>query len=340
MKHTRLLVFCASFLTVSGLAQAGEIQAYAGAVAGFAEGGTGPFGCATSGPTIPAPWSAGISLPTEGFVSCHLAGGIDNQVATSGTLNASQSVSGPSVGGTFSGSAQARAGYWNLGVAVDGSNSGGSAPSVFRQTAAFARFVVPVTLNSPGIATGTTGFVNFSFLVEGNMFSDRNAPYSQQVDTYLGLRVNNTTIGPWTAFAATIVDEGLPFVRGGSSGLPGSFVLGPGSLTGSANVTSTGNFAMRWGVPFQVEVALYAQQSSCCYGTTLSADFLNSAVLNGIQAYGPAGLVNDFTGFDDEGNLLGASGVLSAVPEPASLLLISLGLSAVGVFARRQPRCR
>lgn len=335
MKHARLLAFCASLVTVSSLANAGEIQAYAGAVAGFAQGGTGPFGCATSGPTIGAPWYAGISLPTEGFASCHLAGGIDNQVASNGILNASQSVSGPAVGGTFSGSAQARAGYWNLGVAVDGSNSGGSAPGVYRQTAAFARFVVPVTLNSPGIASGTAGFVNFSFLVEGNMFSDRNAPYSQQVDTYLGLRVNNTTIGPWTAFAATLVDEGLPFVRGGSSGLPGSFVLGPGSLTGSATVTSTGNFAMRWGVPFEVEVALYAQQSSCCYGTTLSADFLNTAVLKGIQAYGPTGLVSDFTGVDDAGNLLGASGVLSAVPEPSSWLLMSLGLLAWMVRRRR-----
>ena len=335
MKHARLLALCASLFAVSGLAKAGEIQAYAGAVAGFAQGGTGPFGCATSGPTIGFPWYAGISLPTEGFASCHLAGGIDNQLASNGVLSASQSVSGPAVGGTFSGSAQARAGYWNLGVAVDGSNSGGSAPSVYRQTAAFARFLVPVTLNSPGIAPGTAGFVNFSFLVEGSMFSDRNAPYTQQADTYLGLRVNSTTSGPWMAFAATLVDEGLPYVRGGATGLPGAFVLGPGSLTGSATVTSTGNFAMRWGVPFEVEVALYAQQSSCCYGTTLSADFLNTAVLTGIQAYGPAGRVNEFTGFDDAGNLLGASGVLSAVPEPGRVMLMVVGLTALVACRRR-----
>jgi hypothetical protein len=336
--RSRLLALPLCALTLAGPARATEIQAYAGAVAGYASGGSGPFGCATSGPTIAAPWYAGISLPLEGFAACNLAGGIDNKIAASGTLAASQTVTAAAVGGTFSGSAKTRAGYWDLGVAVDGSNSGGSSPFVYRQTAAFARFLVPVTLDSPGLAAGTPGAVNFSFLVEGDMFSDRNAPYSQQADVYLGLRINNTTIGPWTAFAATIVDEGLPYVRGGSTGLPGSFVLDPGSLSGSATVTSTGNFAMQWGVAFEVEVALYAQQSTCCYGTTLSADFLNSAVLNGIQAYGPDGqLVSDFTGIDAAGNRLGASGVL-AVPEPATMALMLAGLAAVGGVAGRRPR--
>jgi hypothetical protein len=330
------LVLCA--LVVAGPVPAGEIQAYAGAVAGFASGGSGIFGCATSGPTIAAPWYSGIGLPTEGFAACNLAGGIDNKFANNGTLTASQSVTGPAVTGTFSGSAQARAAYWDLGVAVAGSNSGGSAPMVYRQTAAFAHFVVPLTLNSPGIASGTPGAVNFSFLVEGDMASDRNAPYTQQVDTYLGMRVNNTTIGPWTVFASTLVNEELPYVRGGATGLPGAFVLGPGSLSGSATVTTTGNFAMQWGVPFEVEVALYAQQSACCYGTTLSADFLGGAVLKGIQAFGPGGrLVTDFSGIDEAGNRLGATGVLS-VPEPASALLMLVGLAAVGGVAVRRQR--
>lgn len=321
------LPYLVGALTLIGFAHhagAGEIQAYAGGIAGPVVGTTG-FQCFTSGPNNPV-WANALYVPLEGIAACGLSGGIDNQSASSGTLTASQSVTGAATGGgVFSGSAQALAGYWSLGVAVEGSNSGGSAPLVYRQTAALARFLTPVTLTSPGLATGTAGFVNLSFLVEGSMSSLRNAPYSQQVDTYLQLRVNGAS-GPWTTFASTIVDENLPFVRGGSTGLPGAFVLGPGSLSGSANVSSTGNFAFQWGVPFTVEVALSAQQSTCCFGTSLAADFLNTAQLSGIQAFGPGGLVADFSGVDDAGNLLGPTGIIGAVPEPTTALLMLAGL--------------
>lgn len=317
-----------------GHVAAGEIQAFAGGIAGPVIGAAG-VSCGTSG-SVSGIWSAGFVVPLGGIAGCGLSGGVDNQFATSGTLNASQNVSGAATdGGVFTGSARARAAYWSLGVAVDGSNTGGSAPLVYRQTAALARFLTTVTLNSTGLATGTQGFLNLSFLVDGTMSSQSNAPFSQQVDTYLQLRVNGG-FSPWTSFASTIVDENLPFVRGGATGLPGTFVRGAGSLSGSADVTSTGFFGFQWGIPFTVEVALSAQQSACCFGTSLAADFLNTAQLNGIQAFGPRGLVTDFGGVDDAGNLLGGSGVIGTVPEPTTVLMMWLGLAVVAGGLRRK----
>lgn len=334
MKSLCVVVFAFSVFGLARHAGAGEIQAYAGGVAGPVSAGPG-VNCGTSGPdpAISGPWSALLTLPIGGISGCGLSGGVDDRSASSGTLTASQSVTGAATGGgVFTGSAQARAGFWSLGVAVDGSNSGGSATLVYRQTAAFARFLTPITLNSPGLATGTPGSVNFSFLIDGTMSSLRNAPFSQQVDTYLQLRINGA-LNPWTSFASTIIDDALPFVRGGSTGLPGAFVRGAGSLSGSADVASTGNFGFLWGVPFTVEVALSAQQSTCCFGTSLATDFLNTAQLSGIQAFGSGGRVTDFSGVDDAGNLLGPTGITGVVPEPSAALLMAAGL--LGLAWRR-----
>lgn len=101
---------------------------------------------------------------------------------------------------------------------------------------------------------------------------------------------------------------------------------GAGSLSGSADVASTGNFGFLWGVPFTAEVALSAQQSTCCFGTSLAADFVNTAQVSGIQAFGPGGRVTDFSGFDDAGNLLGPTGITDEAPEPSAALLMAAGL--------------
>ena len=117
--------------------------------------------------------------------------------------------------------------------------------------------------------------------------------------------------------------------------LPGTFILGPGSLSGSANATSTAFFGFQWGMPFSVEVALSTDGNPCCLGTSFSSYFLNSAVLSGIDAYAPTGKVTQFTVITDSGALIGAGG-LAPVPEPASALTILAGLAA---FAAWRYRC-
>lgn len=326
-------------IAVMGPASAANLRAYAGVVAGNAQGTGSIFACATSGPTIGNGWFAGLSLPTEGFAACNLNGGIDDQQGPSGPLTASQSATGPmaTTGSTYTGSARARADHWSLGVATDGTATGGTSSSTYHQSAAFASFTDTLTYQQAGIATGTAGWTNFAFLVEGIMNSSSTPPYTQQADVLLAIRVNGRFI--WSSFQATLINEALPYVRGGSTGLPGSFVSGPGSLSGSALVNSTANFEIQWGVPFTVEVAMLSSVYPCCYGSSSSTDFANTAVLKGIDAYGPGGKVNDFTVTTESGAVIGPHG-LAAVPEPESWALMLGGLGIMAWWGRRQTAAR
>ncbi|MFZ5520290.1 MAG: hypothetical protein ACOZD0_03705 [Pseudomonadota bacterium] len=314
-----------------------ELQAYAGVVAGIAQGSGGPFACATSGPTIGNGWFAGVSLPTEGFAGCNLGGGIDNRSALSGPLLAAQTGNGAVSGGSYSGSARARAGYWSLGVQADGTMTGATSPFTYHQSAAFARFADTLTLSAPGIATGTAGVIDFSFLIHGALSSLPNPPYTQQGDVALGIRVNGKPEGIWYAFNGTVINDGLPYVRGGASGLPGDLVLAPGSLSGSTSVRSTAGFAFQWGMPFDVEVALLVSVYPCCNGTTVSADYLHTAQLDGIRAGTAGGWVDGFTVVAESGATLGPQG-LAPIPEPSAAALMLSGLAWLATLVgRRRP---
>lgn len=320
-------VFCAP-------AMAAELQAYAGAVGGIASGSGSVFACATSGPTIGNGWFAGVVLPLEGFAGCSLGGNIDSQIAATGPLTALASANAPVGGGSFVGQASAQAGYGRLGVAANGTMTGESTSSTYRQTAGFARFQDTLTLSNPGIATGTTGSVDFAFLIDGVLKSLHNAPYTQQGDIALGIRVGsgvgNAARAPWYSFMGTVLNDSLPYVRGGGSGMPGAFVLSPGSMQGSANVLSTANFEFRWGEAFEVEVALLTSVSPCCWGTSLDSNFISSAVLTGISARAGGVPVADFTVLSASGTGYGPGGLLP-VPEPASVALWAGGLLLLGL---------
>lgn len=319
-------------LAGAGAARADSLRAYAGVVAGNAVIGSN-FACATSGPTIRDGWFAGLNLPTEGIAACGLAGGVDDKIAASGPQTSSFSASGPMAShGTFSGTARARADYWSLGVAASGSATGDSSSQTYRQAAGFASFTQSVTYSKPGIATGTPGSTDFSFAIDGLMSSLAVAPYTQQGDFKLQFRVNGQYV--WDTVRATVLSDGVPYLRGGSSGLPGSFVSGPGTLSGSATVTSTANFPILWGVPFTLEVVMIADVSPCCNGTSLDVDFYNSATLAGIVAYAPGGRVDDFDVFTATGPRVGPGGIL-AVPEPQTAALMALGLAALWAARRR-----
>lgn len=314
-------------------AHADSLRAYAGVVAGQARiGEIGPFSCATSGPTIGNGWFAGLVLPTEGIAACGLVGGADDQGAAAGPLHASFNATGPMAipGGTYTGSAEARADYWRLGVSAAGVANGTLNSAVYHQSHAFASFTLPVTMNKPGIATGTPGTVDFSFLLEGLMTSNALLPFTQQADLSLGIRVNGAFI--WDIFRATVVSNDLPFVRGGATGLPGAFTLAPGSLTGSATVTSNANFGIQWGVPFDLEVAMIANVYPCCQGSSLTVDFLNTASLAGISATAAGQAVSDFTVFTPSGPLVGPAGL---VPEPSTGLLSLAGAALLLAMRRR-----
>lgn len=313
--------------------RADELQAYAGAVAGEAWG-SGVFACATSGPTIGNGWFGGITLPTEGFAGCHLAGGIDDQRAASGPLLAMQSAGAALGGGSFSGQALARADYGRLGVAASGSMSGSTSSFSYHEAAGFARFEDTLTLHAPGVTAGTAGSLNFAFLIEGLMNSSPNPPYSQQADVALGIRVNGAPGGIWYSFMGTVSGNGLPYLRGGGSGLPGGFVGGPGSLAGAAEVTSTANFPFLWDVPFTLEVGFMTIVRPCCLGATMSSDFSRTAQLSGILARAGGQAITDFTVASGSGTAYGPGGLLP-VPEPGGAWPMLAGLALLALAQRR-----
>lgn len=330
----------ASTIAIPGHAQ---LRSYAGVVAGNAA--VGPqFQCATSGPSIGSPWFAGLNLPTEGIASCGLNGQVSDVTGWSGPLTTSASASGPMASvGTFSGTAQARADYWHLGVAASGVSTGDASTFTYRQAAAFASFAEDVVYTSPTIANGTAGYTNFKFFVDGFMHNLPVAPYGQQGDITLSIRVNDML---WTAFSGTTLGNDIPYVRGGSTGLPGDFVLTPGAFDGSATFTTTGNFNMVYGMPLHVEIGMYTSISPCCFGASINSSFYNSAVLTGVDAYAYGALVTDWEATTSSGLRLNARGVIAAeppsatVPEPGTSAMLLFGLSSVMVFARRRTHVR
>lgn len=317
-----------------------QLRSYAGVVAGNAAFGP-QFQCSVSGPTIPSPWSTGLRLPLEGMTACKLNGMVDDKTGAVGTLYSSATGSGPmATVGTYTGTANAHADYWNLGVSATGIGTGDASSGTYRQSVAYASFAQDLTFTSPTVANGSNGFTNFSFLIDGFMNNLPVGPYTQQGDIAFSLLVNNQL---WTAFLGTTINSTLPYLRGSSTGLPGNFVLTPGAFSGSANFTTVSNFAFTWGNPLHVEIAMYTDISACCYGASIISDFYNTAKLTGVDAYGPGGKVTDFIVNTTSGLQLDTQGVIqvppptTTAPEPATIVLTFTGLVVIGGLARRRP---
>ncbi len=343
MQMTRVVVAVALSSMVALSPISGQLRSNAGVVAGNAHG-TSTFSCATSAYSIGAPWFAGLVLPTEGIAACGLNGVVDDKTGAVGPLVTTASASGPMVSniGTFTGSASARADYWDLGVKASGLSTGGASTSTYRQAEAYASFAEDIAFADPTIANGTAGITNFKFNIDGLLQSVPNAPYGQQGDLYFSILVNNLL---WNAFVITALDNGLPSIRGASSGLAGSFVLTPGLATGSELFVTTSNFNMVWGTPLHVEMAMYTSVSPCCFGASLTSDFYNSIKLAGIDAYAGTTPVSTFTVNTSSGLRLNAQGIIppaptdppsATVPEPSSALLLLLGLAGVGAAVRQR----
>ncbi len=231
---------------------------------------------------------------------------------------------------------------WKLGVRAEGVSTGLASTSTYRKSAAYASVAQDLVYTDPSIANGTAGITNFTFTIDGSLNSSLVAPYGQQGDIYFSMLVNNLL---WNSFVVTAIDNGLPSIRGASSGLPGNFVATPGTAAGSATFTTLSAFAMVWGTALHVEVAMHTSVSPCCLGASLTSDFYNSVKLTAIEAYAGSNPVSGFIGSTSSGQQLNGRGIIpgdTTVPEPTSLVVMFVGLAGVGLVARRQsprPMC-
>ena len=188
------LLLASSVGALSTAAQAASTSAHAMVVSGQAHGGVGPFGCATSGPqAMEGHWfgSASVGLPTEGYISCNLSGGIQNTSNLAGASFATQDVSHAFNGGLNTLSSTATAGFDKLGVKTTGSFTGETNGFSYHSGEAAAYSTDSLLL--PGSGAGT---IQFGFSVDGSANSVGNS----ETFVYLNYELGGGPI--FTAFNA------------------------------------------------------------------------------------------------------------------------------------------
>lgn len=329
-RDVHVLFACLAAAAAAPQADAQSLRAYAGAVGGQV---SGPGNCGTYRMSIPE-WSAGLTLPLDGIAGCGLAGGEVDHLGSRGTLSAQQGVDGQVPDGRYQGSASARAAYGSLGVAADGLMTGAvNGGGTRHQSAALASFSDRLTLTSPGVADGQSLQLLFGWTISGSLQSQGQPPYGQFANVTLSTRING--IDTSDDFGVYLSIGGNPFYSPAPRFVENGFTIADGGLSGSGRVQSQFLYTVQAGSAFTFEAALRTSVQPCCFGATLSTDFLQSAHLSSIRVFRNGTELGDFAIDAASGALYGAGGV-TPVPEPGAGLLALAGLALVGWRARRR----
>ena len=326
----------ASLCPVAALAAPG-LDAYALTAGGNSKFGANgnPFGCATFGPDGRAALfgrTLEISLPTDGAVC-----GVGNQA------QAEHRVSGPAQAGatlavnfgtatdprTFTGTAQARAGYGNLGVRAVSGYMGTSDSGTVTGAQAGARQVETLTIGSSS-GSGGTGYFRPTITLDGSLFNVGRAESEIEFGyavgagpTLLALRMMGTRDGTVLLYANFASQATLPGMTVSGDVAHGITVAGATSVSFLVPIV--------FGVPQDISFSLWAailpsSSLGLPSGSGGDASFFSSARLSGIEVLDSAGQpVPGFTITSGSGTSYGPGGVL-AVPEPSTALLLGAGL--------------
>jgi hypothetical protein len=293
-----------------------------------------PFSCATFAPDARTAYFQGIfqvGLPTGG-APCGVAGDARSAVATSGVVTSAATLAvgfGPPQDlRSFSGSAAGRAGFGVLGVRAAASYSGSVDSLTVAGSQAFGLQTETMTFGG----AGGSGVFRPSFTVDGSLFN------VGRTDSQLGFfySVNN---GPhYLAFRIQNSRGSVSYYQPGGyvASLPGMVLTGDlqTGLTVSGSTTFSIDVPMVFGTAVDVTFGLWGASlpSSSLNLLTASAgdvSFFSSVRMTGIEVFGPGGQpLPDFSVTAGSGTVYGAAGVLSAVPEPGSALMMAVGLVA------------
>ncbi|MEO6276871.1 PEP-CTERM sorting domain-containing protein [Roseateles sp.] len=298
-----------------------------------------PFSCSTFGPdSITKMFGATlqVSLPTDGSI-CGVA---SERRAVSAVGGAIQTAAPLAVGWgkspdirTFTGEAQARAGFGNLGVRAGSAYSGTTDSGTVTGSQAGARQID--VMKFPGSGNGT--YVP-TFTIDGSLFNIGRGETEIEVSYSVGaaapvqvFRLMNQR-GTVTMYVNGVYQPSLPGIS-----LTGSTATG---FTLAGQTTFSLSIPVLLGVDQELGMSMWAASLPSSSAGLLTpsggdASFYSSLKLTGIQLFDGAGTeMKDFTITSGSGTLYGPGGVMP-VPEPSTALMLGAGLLGLLAWRRR-----
>lgn len=189
-----------------------------------------------------------------------------------------------------------------------------------------------LTLTSPLVAAGQSLQLLFGWTISGSLSAQGVAPYGQFANTILSTRINGRDTSD--DFCVIISGGGNPFYSPAPRFVENGFTIANGQISGSGRVQSQFLYTVQAGTAFTFEAALRSSVLPCCYGATMSSDFLQSANLSSIRVFHNGSELADFSIDAASGTRYTAGGV-AAVPEPGAGVLALAGLAMLAARARR-----
>jgi hypothetical protein len=329
MKRISGLSIVFILLIVSG-ARASSLEVFAGAIGGAGNGNI-KQGCTTYvSPYVSFFGSAtSFAVPQGGVTACNYFGGTSDLLSAVGPLSTSQSVTGAvipdSPPGSYNGSASSHAQYGIVGAAANGTLMGSLSSTVLDEAMGAAFFTDTLTLNSPNVVNGNSGFIAFRFTIDGSLTAGSGPSHEGAL-----LSVSSGNSAADLIYQAATFNSGNVTMNSinGSSTAPAGYTFTPTGLFGSADF-QTALFPLTFGTSAPLKVGLLAEALG-----TGDASFASTARLTGIFVYDSQGNpVQIFSISSESGTRYGAGGVeTAATPEPFTMLLVGLGLLGMVAF--------